>query len=140
MRFSSAVAGLVLLFAPSIATAQDSWGPSGSWGSSGSWDATTTQYEATITVTMTLLQVNATVTSQIPKATGFNATSSAAVASSYTPLYSSSAPSYNAATVNPSATPSVCANCMQGNGASSEHVNLAMAAVAGAAALVWASL
>ena len=83
---------------------------------------------------MTLLQVNATVTSSIAKPTGYNATTSAYTASA------PSAPTFNPATVNPSATPSVCANCLQGNGAVSEHVNLAVAAVAGAAALVWGSL
>lgn len=88
----------------------------------------------TTTMTITLVQANATsyihYTSSMPSA-GTALTSATITGSS---AYSS--PSLSA---YPSASPSVCTNCM-GSGAGTQHSNLVVVGLAGAAALLWSTL
>lgn len=121
MRFSAATAALLALCTPALTAAQGGW-PSGSSG----WPAgtsTTTTTQATTTVTMTLYYANAT--------------------SSSNGSWNTTAPtsSFTYPSVNPTAQPSVCSDCATPTGAASiPQLNLAVAALAGAGALVLGSL
>jgi len=127
MRLTSAVTALVVLLAPAATVAQitDDWGTS------------TSSIPVTTTITKTLVYANATVTMHYSsKPTGWNATSyatnSAATAIGTTSLFVSQTSAAAAAA-------STCKDCLV-NGASIDHANLAVAAVVGAAALIWGSL
>jgi hypothetical protein len=128
MRFSSAVAALVLLMSPA-ALAQS---PSSDW--SGETTITvTTSLSTTLTVTKTLTYANAT-TSHSYKPTGWNATSSSTKATTV------NKPTLTAASITYySASPSIASVTATG-AADSQEINLAVAAMAGAAALIWGSL
>jgi len=120
MRFSTPIAALIVLLAPSFAVAD--WPASGSdWGAASTPEVTTT-YIAQTTVTMTLLQV------QTATVHYGNATS--------TSSYSKPSPS-----VDVSATPSVCLNCNVSTGdAYMQSAHLGVVAIAGLGALVLGSL
>jgi len=88
----------------------------------------------TTTMTITLVQANATsyvhYTSTKPSGGTGLAGATATGASGYSSPYLSA---------TPSATPSVCTNCM-GSGAGTQHSNLIAVVLAGAAALFWSTL
>ena len=88
----------------------------------------------TTTMTITLVQANATsyvhYTSTKPSVGTATMSATATGASGY------SSPSLSAM---PSATPSICTNCM-GSGAGTQHSNLLAVGFAGAAALFWSTL
>ncbi len=124
MRFTSTLAALVLLMSP-VALAD-----------SGETTITvTSSFSTTLTVTKTLTYAHAAnaTTSHSFQPTGWNATSS-----------STTATTVNKATLTPasntySASPTIASVTATG-AADSQEIDLAVAAMAGAAALIWGSL
>jgi hypothetical protein len=131
MRVTSAIAAVALLFAP--AALADA--PSGDWSPSTDSEAETTTtvyvtsaYSTTITRTMTLSHMNETSTyTSTAKPTGWNTTSTvASITTTHKPYYSAT-----------QASPVIATHT---GVASVQDINLAVAALAGAAAMVWGSL
>ncbi|KAJ9496940.1 hypothetical protein H2202_007717 [Exophiala xenobiotica] len=130
MRFTTAVAAVLLALTP--ATLADA--PTG-----GDWSETTTTtvtytMSNTHTVTKYLKHANATTSSISSHPTGWNATAHTTTA----------ATTFNKPTLTPastitSASPSIASVAATG-AASAQDINLAVAALAGAAAMVWGSL